>query len=56
MRAISTYARLKDLRLAQRLLRRNRDSLLLVDEMEDLLSNPVDFLSECGAVAEHRPA
>ena len=49
------YARLQDLRLAQRLLERNRNSPLLFDEMEDLLSDPVDFLSECGAVAEHRP-
>ena len=34
----SRRERLQDLRLAQRLLRRNRGSLLLFDEMEDLLS------------------
>ena len=49
------YSRLQDLRLAQQLFRRNRNSLLLFDEMDDLLSEPVDFLSECGAVAKHRP-
>ena len=50
------YARLQNLRLAQQLLRRNRNSLLLFDEIEDLLSDPVDFPSECGAAEEHRPA
>ena len=35
----SRRERLQDLRLAQRLLRRNRRSLLLFDEMEDLLSD-----------------
>ena len=35
----SRRERLQDLRLAQRLLRRNRGALLLFDEMEDLLSN-----------------
>ena len=36
----SRRERLQDLRLAQRLLRRNHGSLLLFDEMEDLLSDP----------------
>ena len=47
--------RLQELRLAQRLIARDRRSLLLFDEMEDLLSNPLAALGILGRLLSPEP-
>ena len=47
--------RLQELRLAQRLIARDRRSLLLFDEMEDLLSNPLAALGILGRLLSSEP-
>ena len=51
----SRSERLQELRLAQRLIARDRRSLLLFDEMEDLLSNPLAALGILGRLLSPEP-